>query len=312
MATTKVPKSTMRQYHCEPCDYICSNKSNFNKHCSTRKHEMITTRLQNEHAGAGVDEALFDCICGKMFTRRQNLWRHKKKCILACPRPEPAITASMFMKVLDDNKELRDLLCSQQEQMKDQQEQMKNQQEQIKEQQKQMAELIPKVGNNNTTHNNNQRFNLQFFLTETCKDAINWDEFVKSIEVGTKEFDAMTSSSMTEGVAKVICHGIQDLGVYKRPIHCVDMKRRKMCIKEEDDWKHDEQEVDAMLHKATMTTKGKYNKILCQWEKDHPDWQQDEGETECYLHLLGKIVESADDKKCAIEIAKNTVIPKDE
>ena len=90
------------------------------------------------------------------------------------------------------------------------------------------------------------------------------------------------------------------------------MKRRKMCIKEEDDWKHDEQEVDAMLHKATMTTKGKYNKILCQWEKDHPDWQQDEGETERYLHLLGKIVESTDDKKCAIEIAKNTVIPKDD
>ena len=133
-----------------------------------------------------LDEVLFECTCGKMFTRRQNLWRHKKKCTLACPQPEPAITASMFMKVLDDNKELREMICSQQEQMKDQQEQMKNQQEQIKEQQKQMAELIPKVGNNNTTHNNNQRFNLQFFLNETCKDAINWDEFVKSIEVGNQ------------------------------------------------------------------------------------------------------------------------------
>jgi hypothetical protein len=117
---------------------------------------------------------------------------------------------------------------------------------------------------------------------------------------------------MTEGVAKVICHGIQGLGLYKRPIHCLDMKRRKMCIKEEDEWNHDEQEVDDMLHKATVSTKGKYNDVLCQWEKDHPDWQQDEGETERYLHLLGKIVESTDEKRCAIEIARNTVIPKDE
>jgi len=235
----------------------------------------------------------------------------------------------MFLKVLEDNKELRTMLCTQQEQMK---EHMKDQQEhhnrkqsellehhdkkqtellgQIKEQQKQMAELIPKVGNNNTT--NNQRFNLQVFLNEDCKDAINWDDFVKSIEVGMKEFDAMTSSSMTEGVAKVICHGIQDLGLHKRPIHCVDVKRRKMCIKEEDAWQHDEQEVGAMLHKATAATKGKYNKILCQWEKDHPNWQQDERETERYLHLLSKMVQSTDEKKCAIEIAKNTVIPKDE
>ena len=85
-----------------------------------------------------------------------------------------------------------------------------------------------------------------------------------------------------------------------------------MCIKEEDAWQHDEQEVGAMLHKATAATKSKYDKILCKWEKDHPNWQQDEGDTERYLHLLSKMVQSTDEKKCAIEIAKNTVIPKDE
>jgi len=307
-------------YMCIDCAYTTHDKTKFTRHCGTRKHKVITSGLHSEHITPDAGGTTYGCICGKMFTRRQNLWRHKKKCTHA-PQ-EPAITADMFLKVLEDNKELRNMLCIQQEQMKDQQEhhdkkqnellgQMKDQQEQMKEQQKQMTELIPKVGNNNTT-NNNQRFNLQVFLNETCKDAINWDEFVRSIEVGTKEFDAMTSSSMTEGVAKVICNGIQDLGVYKRPIHCVDMKRRKMCIKKEDAWNHDEDDVGGMLHNASVSTKGKYNKILCQWEKDHPNWQQDERETERYLHLLGKMVESTDEKKCTIEIAKNTVIPKDE
>ena len=323
MANTKVLKSTMPKFHCERCDYTCSNKSNFNKHCGTRKHIILTNpnkMLQERDVGS------YDCVCGNTYKHKSSLSAHKKRCTSVALEPEPAITASMFMKVLDDNKELRDLLCLQQsqfqQQMRDQQEQMKDQQVhsdkkqiellgQLKEQQKQMAELIPKVGSHNTTNNNNQRFNLQFFLNETCKDAINWDDFVRSIEVGSEEFDAMASSSMTEGVAKVICHGIQDLGVYKRPIHCVDMKRRKMCIKEEDAWNHDEDDVDGMLRSANESTKGKYNQVLCQWEKDHPKWQDDEEETNTYLHLLGKVIESMDDKKCAIEIAKNTMIPKD-
>ena len=294
METKKFPKVT-KSFHCESCDYTCSKKSLWEKHCSTRKHQILI----NPNKILTEDIPTFECACGKTYKHNSSLSAHKKKCGLSgvsSVDSEPAITAEMFMKVLDDNKELRNLLCMQQEQ--------------IKEQQKQMAELLPKIGSGNTT-NNNQRFNLQFFLNETCREAINWDDFVKSIEVGAKEFEDMTSTSMTEGVAKVICHGIQDLGLYKRPIHCVDVKRRKMCIKEEDAWNHDEQEVDGMLHKATVSTKGKYNQILCQWEKDHPDWQQDEDETETYLHLLGKIVESTDEKKCAIEIARNSVIPKE-
>ena len=176
-------------------------------------------------------------------------------------KTELPITASMFMKVLDDNKELRNLLLLQQQQ--------------IKEQQKQMAELIPKVGSGNTTNNNNQRFNLNVFLNETCKDAINWEDFMKSIEVGTKEFDAMVDSGLTEGVVKAICNGIQDLGVYKRPIHCIDAKRKKMCIKEEDAWNHDENAVNGTLHQANVSLRGKYNNILKDWEKTHPNWAEE-------------------------------------
>jgi len=321
MATEKTQKNPSK-YSCGTCDFRTCNRKDFSRHCGTRKHRMLTLGLQEAYAKTGADPAQDRphlCECGREFMQRQSLWRHKKRCDAGTSAAEPPISASMFMDILGDNKELRTLLCTQQEnsdkkqaelleQMKEQQQQMCQQQEQIKEQQKQMAELIPRVGN---TTNNNQRFNLQFFLNETCKEAINWGDFVRSLEVGAKEFEDMTSSSMTDGVAKVICHGIQDLGVYKRPIHCVDMKRRKMCIKDSDTWNHDEQEVDGLLHKANVSTKGKYNQVLCQWEKDHPRWQDDEEETNTYLHLLGKVIESTDEKKCAIEVARNTVIPKD-
>ena len=316
MHTTKVLKSTTPSYYCESCDYTCSNRSNFNKHCSTRKHANILNNTKNTQELSDVSPSSFGCNCGKKYKHKNNLYAHRKKCYVVLTDTEPKITASMFMKVLEDNKELRSLLCVQQDKSDKKQaellEQMKEQQEQIKEQQKQMAELIPKVGSGNTTTNNNQRFNLQLFLNEKCKDAITWEDFMKSIEVGTDEFTSMTDSSLTEGVAKVICHGIQELGVYKRPIHCVDMKRKKMCIKEEDAWTHDEHSVNGTLHKANVAVREKYNKVLMQWEKAHPNWAENESETETYMRILSKVVGSMDEKKCAMEIARNAVIPKED
>ena len=290
-------------YNCPPCAYCTDDKTKYNRHCSTRKHKNI---LNNTKLIPKKGEDLapsFGCTCGKTYKHKNNLYAHKKKCTFVPPEPEREpetelpITASMFMKVLDDNKELRNLLLLQQQQ--------------IKEQQKQMAELIPKVGSGNTTNNNNQRFNLNVFLNETCKDAINWEDFMKSIEVGTKEFDAMVDSGLTEGVVKAICNGIQDLGVYKRPIHCIDAKRKKMCIKEEDAWNHDENAINGTLHQANVSLRGKYNNILKDWEKAHPNWAEDEEDTETYMKILGKVVGSLDEKKCVTEIAKNTVIPKE-
>ena len=344
MSEEKTQKNSYK-YSCMSCDFNTSNRNDYNRHCATRKHRILTDPNGNPNIPPSALRVrtvkTLTCICGKIYRHTSTLSAHKKKCsftaadapvvattsatVDAAVAADPSITASMFMKVLDDNKDLRSMLFLQHEQNDRKQaelmEQMKVQQShsdkkqselmgQLKEQQKQMAVLIPRVGNNNTT-NNNQRFNLQVFLNETCKDAINWEDFVRSIEVGTEEFDAMASSSMTEGVAKVICNGLQDLGVYKRPIHCVDMKRRKMCIKDSDTWNHDESDVDTLLHSANVSTKSKYNQVLCQWENEHPDWQQNEDETNTYLHLLGKVVESTDEKKCAIEVARNTVIPKD-
>ena len=326
------PKSTPR-FHCISCVYSCSKPCLWNRHISTRKHKMKQNETKcnkNETTPTESSSGNFICsTCMKAYNSRVTLWRHRKKCEPTQVEGETksSITADMFMKILDDNKDLRTILCFQQEKMEKQQEkmerqqdcsnskqaelitQLKEQQEQIKEQQKQMAELIPKVGN--TTNNNNQSFNLQFFLNEQCKDAINWQDFMSTLEVGAPEFAAMTDSTLTEGVAKVICNGIQDLGIYKRPIHCIDAKRKKMCIKDEDTWNHDESEVQGTLHKANLSVKGQYNRVLKAWEMAHPNWSDNEEETEIYMRLVSKVVGALDEKKCTTEIAKNAVIPKE-
>jgi len=302
MTSEKTPKNPL-EYSCRICDFNTRNKKDFTRHCSTRKHKNLINPNKILMNNGTINIPSLECICGKKYKHTSTLCAHKKKCTFVPSEPEREpeaelpITASMFMKVLDDNKELRNLLLLQQQQ--------------IKEQQKQMAELIPKVGSGNTTNNNNQRFNLNVFLNETCKDAINWEDFMKSIEVGTKEFDAMVDSGLTEGVVKAICNGIQDLGVYKRPIHCIDAKRKKMCIKEEDAWNHDENAVNGTLHQANVSLRGKYNNILKDWEKTHPNWAENEEDTETYMKLCGVVVGSLDEKKCVTEIAKNTVIPKE-
>ena len=317
MASKKTPKNSS-EYNCEKCAFSTRNKNDYTRHCSTRKHLMRHNETKcNKSETSPTDRThspYFCPTCMLGFNSRSTLWRHKKVCSMnTLPESEPPITASMFMQVLDDNKELRDLLFLQQQQMTEQQQQSDRKQEelmeQMKKQQQQMAELIPRVGN--TTNHNNQRFNLQFFLNEQCKDAINWQDFMNTLEVGAPEFAAMTDSTLTEGVAKVICNGIQDLGIYKRPIHCIDAKRKKMCIKDEDNWNHDEKKVNGTLHQANMEMREKYNQIMMQWEKAHPNWSDDDAETDTYMRLLSKVVGALDEKKCTTEIAKNTVIPKE-
>ena len=314
----KTPKNAS-EYKCEKCAFSTRNKNDYARHCATRKHSMRhneTKCNKNETTPTERLPSQYTCpACMGGFNSRSTLWRHRKTCSMnAASESEPQITACMFMKVLNDNQELRDLLFLQQQQMNEQQQQSDRKQEelmeQMKKQQQQMAELIPRVGN--TTNNNNQSFNLQFFLNEQCKDAINWEDFMKTLQVGAPEFAAMTDSTLTEGVAKVICNGIQDLGVYKRPIHCIDAKRRKMCIKDEDMWNHDEEKVNGTLHQANLSVKGKYNHVLKVWEKAHPNWSDDEEETETYMRLLSKVVGTLDEKKCATEIARNAVIPKED
>jgi hypothetical protein len=216
---------------------------------------------------------------------------------------DTVIDSDLIIKVLEDNKELRNMLCQQQEQY------MNNLKEQQQLHHKEISELIPKIGN---TTNNNQKFNLQVFIHEQCKDAINWDEFIKSIQLGISDLDRVTNSNITNGISQVLCKSIDELGVYKRPVHCLDSKRKKLCIKTADEWQHDVGKNKELLESGNRELQQKHIIMIQEWQAQNPDWKEDENLKDLYIKIIQGVTGEVDEDKCLVEISKHAYIPKND
>jgi hypothetical protein len=218
-------------FHCKKCNFTCSKQSNFMKHTLTVKHKMesMETHKMRENA-----LRLLLCDCGKEYACRSGLWKHKKICGIINKNNEtvenPIISTddvdykSMFLKAIQQNNELMNVIMSQAEKSEEMMTVLKD--------------IIPKIGNNNitTTNNNNNQFNLQVFLNEDCKDAVNFSEFIKGIQVSFADLENQAENGYIKGISKLFIENLQSLGVNKRPIHCTDKKRKTLYIKENDEW----------------------------------------------------------------------------
>jgi hypothetical protein len=229
-------------FDCKSCDYVTNKKYNYDKHILTPKHDYFkNTHIDKNHCTK----------CGKEFKTRSGIWKHEKTCKIESP-----ITIHQAMEV---QVELAHVIVKQQEENQKLHEEYQKQQEklidQIKEQQKQIQELIPRIGN---------VININLFLNETCKDAVNWDDFIKSLPQSTN-------------IMKAISDGIEELGMHKRPIHCFDKKQ--VCIKHENVWEHDHMKINATIDQTNHLLKQ-------QWEDKHPEWYKNEKETEEYTQLI--------------------------
>ena len=194
-----------------------------------------------------------------------------------------AITKDMFMELINDNKEMIKII-------KDQQEQIKN--------------MIPKMGNtiNNTTNNNN--FNLNVFLNEQCKDAININDFIDSLKITLEDLYFTRKNGITQGISNLMINGLRELDVYKRPIHCTDFKRDIVYIKEDDKWEKDSN--NAIMKKTIETVANKQRNKISDWVDLHPNWIEDEKLQYEYLTILNKITEPfEDDDKMEKKIIRN-------
>jgi hypothetical protein len=224
-------------FECNSCDYLTNKKYNYDKHILTLKHAYF----QNE-----TNRDSIHCTkCGKEYKTRSGMWKHEKACKIEKP-----VT---IQQVLDSNTSLTNIIVKQQEQ----QEKLMYQ---IRQQQKQLNELIPRIGN---------VINIQVFLNETCKDAINWNDFIKTLPQSTN-------------ITKTICDGIEELGMYKRPVHCFEEKQ--LCIKHENVWEHDMSKINATMAQTNDLMKQ-------QWEHDHPEWYKHANETEEYTKLFQKEIQ---------------------
>jgi len=230
-------KSSTYPFVCKQCDYVTSRKCNYDKHLLTLKHKNFQMEIKSSMS-------LICTKCGKEYKTSSGIWKHEKTCKVARP-------VSM-QKVLESNNELTRIVVKQQEEHQKQQEKLIDH---IKEQQKQIQELIPRIGN---------VINIQVFLNETCKDAVNWDDFIKSLP-------------QSSNIMKTISDGIEELGMHKRPIHCFDKKQ--VCIKHENVWEHDYMKINATMDQTNHLLKQ-------QWENAHPEWYKNEKDTEDYTQLI--------------------------
>ena len=286
----KKPQTIRKKYICKKCAFSSSNKKDYDKHLLTKKHknQYLSIKKSIQH----------NCeICNKTYKDASGLWRHNKKfhnnniskknpkSITSDSKSE--LDSELVLKVLEENKELRKLLTTQQEQI---------------------SGLIPKVGNNNTSN----QFNLNFFLNEQCKDAINWDEFIKSIQIGVSNLDCIISSNLTNGITQVLCKSIDELGVYKRPVHCLDTKRKKLCIKNENSWVQDPSKNKEILEKHNRKLQQHHFQLILDWQEQNPGWKEDEHLKDIYIKMIQSVMGDVDDDKCLAEISKHAIIPKDE
>jgi len=258
------------KFYCELCDYKCSKQSVFNKHLTTRKH------INNNDNNAKMFQkcpTIYECeFCPKVFKDRAGLWRHNKKCNEDTQKPleppERNTDSAMIIELLKQNQEFKQLMIDQSNQI--QQQQAENQ-----ELQKQLIEAV-KVGGshieNQTNIHNNQKFNLQFFLNEQCKDAINMSDFIENMELDLEDLTETGRLGYVGGISRILINKLQELDIYKRPLHCTDMKRETLYIKDNDEWEKQANSKEKMS-KIIGQVANKNCRNIPKWTEEHPEYQ---------------------------------------
>ncbi len=198
----------------------------------------------------------------------------------------------MFLTLMNDNKEMRNIIIKQQEQMN---------------------EILPKIGNNNNNNTNiqNNKFNIKVFLNEQCKDAINMSDFIKSLHITIEQLDFTNKKGLADGLSKSIIENMNKLSIYKRPMHCTDTKRETLYIKDDDNWSKDinKEKIKHVINKASSKN---YNALM-EWKKLNPDFMNNEDKTDYFtktISTIGKPSSSIDEKViknlCKETYVKNT------
>ena len=312
MAIKKVRKSS-ELCVCELCDYSASRKSQYVRHLETDKHKTNVLAINgNDLAIVKVPNDYICTLCKKTYKDPSGLWRHKKKCQLAKNNDD---SAEQIIKIDNEpaDKELILILIKENSDLK----------HMMLETQHMMMEVI-KTGTHNTTNNttntnsHNKAFNLQFFLNETCKDAMNITDFVNSIQLQLSDLEKVGELGYVDGISNIIMKNLKQLDVTKRPVHCTDKKREVLYIKDEDKWEKEATE-NKIIRKAIKRVSHKNILMLPKFKDAHPDCSKSDSK---YSDQYNKIMvesfggpgddDSKKEDKIIKNISKNIVIERDQ
>jgi hypothetical protein len=331
-------------FYCDICDFTCHKNSDYQRHLSTRKHRIATEPDYDD----STHNKTYKCHCGKIYKQSCSLSKHKQKCSQMIPSvaaaaattaptvnihiveasvttagsTTPSVTnfvpyhtntiteipKEMIIELIIQNKELKSMLLEEREERKEELEEMKTLfQENLKQ----------NIVINHTSNMQHNNFNLNFFLNEQCKDAISMMEFIESLQVNTTDVEYTGTHGYVEGITKIFMNGLKQLDVYKRPIHCTDLKRETLYIKEENSWEKDNPDktkfknaIKAVVRKNAMQVR--------KWQEENPRCNIMDSK-EFLLHLdimrqsLGggnKEITDRNNEKIIKNIAKHVVIDK--
>jgi hypothetical protein len=275
-------------FYCESCNFKCYKESNYKVHLLTPKHMKFTEVYKSlQKNAAPVKDHV--CKCSKIYSTRMGLWKHKQRCQFSDDKTNEIISPELkdinsmdkdglILKLLKDNEEIRQIL----------------------------KEVLPKIGNNtiinnnsnnsnNTTNNNTtNNFNLNVFLNEQCKDALNISEFVDSLKITFEDLLYSKKNGLVEGISNVMIRGLKELDIYKRPIHCTDRKRETMYIKDHEKWEKDD--THEIMRNTIEKIADKERTALQIWTDNNPDWIETERKQIEYLTMLRSISEPIEDE----------------
>ena len=261
---TKKGAKGQTEYWCKKCDFLCSKKYSWERHIGTSRHNKETNgnTLDTTEGAKGQNNKIIFCqICKKEFKSRSGLWKHNKICNSKFVENEHT-DKEFIMMLIKENAEVKSIVLEQQNMMKEQ------------------HNIIMKVIENgitnntshshNNNHSHNKTFNLQFFLNETCKDAMNITDFVDSIKLQLSDLENVGKLGYVEGISNIITTNLKALDISQRPIHCTDKKRETLYIKDEDKWEKEDEE-KKKIKTVIKKVANKNIRLIQKFKEAHPD-----------------------------------------
>ena len=304
-----------QKFLCGICDFLCSKKGDYTRHLTTQKHKW--KQMETHFTSKNIKPTFQACACGKNYKSRSGLWKHQTRCdIYMSIGPETkhdismqevevnsalSTTASekthndetmkeLVYHVLEENKELRALLVNQQHQIQ---------------------ELIPRVGKG--TNN----VNINVFLNSQCKDAINIMDFVNMISSNMDGVEMMGELGFVNGITKIFVDSLQNMDVYKRPIHCCDLKNEILYIKDNNHWNLEKEDKPIIRKAITQVKRNNLEKIPA-WIENNPTCMESNDSTnDRYIKIISNSIGGVSDKhdknieRIIKNVSRSVVVKKD-
>ena len=275
MTNILVPKSS-KKYTCIICDYSTSRKSQYDRHIMTTKHtKMVNTNKYEDKRFQKVPHYnnYHNCECGKNFKHASSLWNHRKKCtiiqkdttVLTCSEKNGTnnidVDKDILVKMLLKNQDVME----------------------------KMIEMMPNMGVNNSHNTNsnnitNNQFNIQMFLNDHCKNAMNLTDFIQSLPITNETYDSTIENGLTKTITNMMVNGLNDLDILERPIHCTDASRKTLYVKDSDKWEKDNELL--YILKGIRQLSLKQRTLISKWKEANEGWKTDDNLQSRMTHLV--------------------------